>query len=235
MKRYALLNLLCFFIAINMYSQQYMDGQMTAQVQNAYHKVLGLSRESTPLEENIVGTQYFNEDFTIGQLYMNSKKYGKKIPLRYNAYVDDIEIELNNQISFIKKLTDLTATINNETYTLKSFYTKEDIVESGYLIELYITDSLKLYKQTKKVFKEGRVAQTSLTTSTPPKLVDYIYYYIQLNETVLPQKIKKSKKEISSIFPTHKTEIKKYLKENNVNIKNEASIIALCKYYSSLN
>lgn len=224
------------FLFVYTYSNAQLNSELGSSAMHAYNEVLQKSRKKIDLNNEIEGSQYFDETFYASEILYKGSKYNKIVLLRYNAYLDEVELQKNEDIILLNKVPSTVFIINKKKYSFKGFKNREGNVENGYLIELYKNKDLTLYKQEKIKFREAKVARTSLTTTTPAKLVDFINYFVQIGENQIPVRLKNNKNALIKVLnPEFKTELKTYLKNNKFSLKHEKSIIDLCKYSNSLN
>ncbi|WP_190809633.1 hypothetical protein [Flagellimonas sp. S3867] len=185
---------------------------------------------------DIRGSMYFDEDFIMGKVYLGDQYYGSYL-MRYNAYADEMEAKKTekHEAEAISKSTRLTFEIGNEKYVLKSFVDNEKNFVEGYLSELISNDKYSLYHKKTKNFKEGKKPETSYHEPVPPQFLTSNTYYIAVGEKN-PQRLKNSKKALMEFIPKENHgQVKKFIKENNVSLKEKEHLIKLIDYVNSIN
>jgi len=208
---------------------------MSQRTSRALYDVMEKHRNPIVLEENIVGSQYFNETFTYGKIILNNRELKKVYALRYNAYLDEIEINDGVKTDAILKEHDISCLIDGKKYSyLAHFKKNSDDAQLGYLKTIFEGDKITLYLKETKIFKEGQKAKTSLTTSIPPKLVGFkVYYFSKKGETPYGIKLK-NKELLTIILPEYRPQMKAYIKSNHLKFKRATDLIKFFEYYDSL-
>jgi len=218
------------------FSQQMQAGRMSAQTERQFLDIINKSRNTVTLKDSeIVGTKYFNENFVPGKIAQNNVEFSKEFQMRYNAYADEIEVNNGVDIDVLAKDSSISCTIGEQQYNYLPYKeANSEFSKMGYLTILFEGKNLQLYKREVKIFKEGRKARTSLTTSIPPKLVDFEHFVIsQNNET--PSIIKLKEKVLLNLFPEElRPKLKQYLKENKLKLKNKSDLISFIAHCDNL-
>jgi len=209
---------------------------MSQRTSTALYDIMEKYRNPAKLDENIIGSPYYNESFSYGKVFMKKKELEKVFAVRYNAYTDEIEINDGVKIDVLLKNKDITCLIEGEKYSYLAYFKKnnsEDI-QIGYLKTVFEGKKIILYIKESKMFKEGKKAKTSLTTSIPPKLVDFkTFYFSKIDET--PYNFKPKNKELLTIIiPKYRSKMKDYIKNNHLKFKSKADLVMYFKYYDLL-
>ncbi|MBU8883258.1 hypothetical protein KSK37_09195 [Kaistella sp. DKR-2] len=184
--------------------------------------LLSVDRNSGKPEQNIVGTPYFNVNF-MSAIIGNTNE---KAPIRYDAYLDRIEVLADEKVYEVPRHEDVSL-FKFEMLNTPIIYVKET---DGYYFRL-VDGKNQLLKKEKIKLKEVR------TSIEPNSLIKEGYikfekqnptYFIKTDEKVLP--IPKSVKELLNIYPAHKEELEAFIKENNIKMKQEESLIKVVKF-----
>jgi len=183
----------------------------------------------------IEGSPYMDNEFQLGKVYNRLTKNVSNFLLRYNIYNDEIQIKVgdNNDSRVLLKSKDYFVILNNS----KIFYEKYQIknnIETGYFILKYTGKSFSLFEKKNKTFQASKPSKDSFHISTPAKFKDNTTSYIKSTKDEVLRPVSSSKKAILDNFPTHKKELKIYLKSENINLKDENDLKKLIKYYDSL-
>ncbi|WP_420320199.1 hypothetical protein [Flagellimonas sp.] len=184
---------------------------------------------------DIRGSMYFEEDFKMGKVYLGDQYYGSYL-MRYNAYADEIEAKRSesHEPEAISKSTRLTFEIGNEKYVLKRFLDNEKNLVEGYLSELVANNKYSLYHKKTKTYKEGKKPETSFHEPVPPQFLESNTYYIAFGDNN-PQRIKNSKKTLLGIISKEDQEdVKKFIKSNNINLREKEDLIKLVNHINSV-
>ena len=192
------------------------------------------NRNSEKLDmSKISGSQYFNDSFVLGKIYVQNKEIEKPFSLRYNAFNDQIETTNGVEIDALIRNRTISALIGKDKFIFK-LYNENGITKNGYLIELFKGDNIILLKQLSKKLKEGKQARTPHTTSVPPKLVDEINYFLLINNEVT-NKISLKKKLFLKLFESsYQKNITQFIKQHKLNLKKTEDLIRIFEYYDGL-
>jgi hypothetical protein len=183
-------------------------------------------------KEIIEGSEYLNDKFVEGEVFTQSSKRFSGIPMRYNAYLDEIEVKLPD--GKIYKLSNtsqiIQVNLNNEVLIFSPFiYAREK--KNGFLFRLYSGKSA-LYKRNYKIYK-GKVPSNGIIEEIPAKIVDKPKeYFIKLKDGV--PLLCKTKKDLLEMLRNHLSEIEVFLKRERLKMNNEADLIKVLTYYDSL-
>ena len=183
--------------------------------------------ESIELSD-IKGSMYFEERYLPGSIYVGTQLYGN-FPMRYNGFTDEIEVEKAQgmETESVFKTNSLYCNIGMDTYVLKDYLNSKDVLVQGYLLRLTTEGKYRLFQKRKKVFKEGKKAQTSLHKDAPHKFKTSESFYVQVGDKY-PRYLKNSKKALKEIFDESDLEsVKKYIKENSIKLNDKESLIRL--------
>jgi hypothetical protein len=228
--------LLSLFLLPTISYTQVLDGQISSQTQNWHYDIVEKSRNPEALKnENIIGSQYFNQLFSYGKVLINNKELDQNFALRYNAYSDEIEVNNGVEVNILTKEANVSCIIDDVKYSYQEYFKKNGVdTQFGYLKTIFKGEKIILYHKETKRFKEGKKAKTSLTTSIPPKLVDFeSFYFSKIGET--PYKLKLKKKDLLAVvIPEHKTTMIDFIKSNHLKFKSKTDLITFFKYYESL-
>ncbi len=179
----------------------------------------------------LVGTSYIINEFIPGKISNQNRVY----LMRYNAYKDLMEMELESKRYYIPLSTSYSVTFEslNKTYQVLDYKEKE-ITKKGLFVVVFLGNEISLFLKEKIVFFEEVVAKTGYDKYVPPTLkrVDDKFYVVFKNNTAiaLPNK----KKEVISLFESKGSAIESYAKINNLGFKNREDLIKIFKYYDTL-
>ncbi len=181
----------------------------------------------------IKGEAYANTNFLQGTIYQGDQAIKTEVPMRYNTFADEIEIKQyasDVNYSALIKSPDIFVKIVKEIYVFVPF--KGSIEKGGYFNVLSDGKTYDLYKKTKSEFRAPRKAETSYQKDTPPSFVKTSTYYLVQNGTFL--EMPRSKSKILKMMDSKKAEMKKFIKDNNIDLDNEVDLTKTIKYFDSL-
>ena len=184
------------------------------------------------IDANIEGSEYMDENFVNGDIFTLEYEHFSNIPMRYNAYLDSLEVKLADGI--IYNLTDLSKIMHillGGKVMVYTTFISANQKSTGFLFELYNGKS-SLYCRNNKILKE-RIPSNGIIPEVPPKIIDKPNeFYIRLNDG-LPH-IFSSKKDLLELLKSHSKEIEIFVKKEKIKIKKDDDIIKVLTYYDSL-
>lgn len=183
--------------------------------------------------EAIKDEAYANPDFVQGKIFQEDQLIKDDVPMRYNAYADEIEIKNNpsdENYGALIKSPDIFVKMFRDIYVFVPYEGSND--KGGYFNVLSDGKTYDLYKKTKATFREPQKAQTSYQRDSPPSFPKTVTYYLVQNGTFLEMPSNKSK--ILKMMDSKKSEMKKYIKDNNIDLDKEADMIKTISYFDSL-
>ena len=193
------------------------------------------SSKSNILEDDsIKGSPYTSESFSPTNLYYKDEKVGS-IFYRYNALNEEVEImKANVEGETVRSLArdkELNIRPNGKKMSFKTFVTSKNRTVNGYLTQLVDGSQYDLYKRIHVKFTEATASQNSFVKAIPARFTQFSEYYVQKKDVnrideVLPKK----SKLLKLLDDSQKADVKQYLKENNINLSDEADMIKLFEY-----
>ncbi len=197
-----------------------------------------LTTKSISLKNNdrYAGTPYESDEFKSGNIYKNGKLVASNVAVRYNALRDEMEVKSNiamaeEQAKVLKMDKDIYVRLLNDVFVYVKPVSEE--VASGYFKVLYEGETHHLYKKISKEFIEGMKAVNSVARDVPPTYKDQEdLYLVPVNGT--PIELSGSRNRKLKAFPSHTKKLKRYVKENKLNINKDYSLEKLVAYYNTL-
>lgn len=187
-------------------------------------------------DNSINGSPYVNDKFVPARVTINDEE--KIYNVRYNAYLDIIELEDENKQTFTinKSVENLTITLldTGEVLELVKYLEEYTIKESYFLHLSPPTHNVKLFKKSniklipaKASFNGYDKARKATYASASDE------YYIKVGED-LAVLAPRRKKDIGKLIPEHKSEILKFVKENKIKTSREEDLKELVDYLNLL-
>lgn len=201
------------------------------------------------LDPNHAGKLFKNPDQEMekpkGSPYIVSKFLDAKVAtvsqiakMRYNTFSDEFEfITATNDTLVLDKIQDFDNILfshNNQNYRLLDYKNENKTSTRGYLITLFESEKLALFKKEIILLSEAKIAKTSLEMNMPAKyqIQDPSYFLkIQNNEIVL---FPKNKKELFKLYIDKKDKVETFLKEQKIDLKNEKDLIETVTFLATL-
>ncbi|HBR52904.1 MAG TPA: hypothetical protein EYN07_06120 [Flavobacteriaceae bacterium] len=185
----------------------------------------------------IAGSPYAEREFQLGNVYKNGKLVANNVALRYNVSRDEIEVKggintSNSQARVLKRSPEIYVRVLNDVYVYVKPTTEG--APSGYFNVMLEGEKFHLYKKMKKEFIEGKKAINSVARDVKPTYQDREdLYLVNANTNVLTE-LSGSRNRKLKAFPSHNKELKKYTKQENININKDYSLKELVAYYNTL-
>ncbi len=180
-----------------------------------------------------VGTAYENESFQAGKVFYNKEELGD-VQYRLNAHNNEIELKItslndNKPLALIKneevKIVDGTKEIMYRT-----FVDDKGKIDEGYLTVLRKGNEYNLYRRLYKKFTEPKHAANSMVAPIPSRFTDYVaYYYQKTKEDEIIEVPLKTKKFLRLFDEGTSENLKKLIKEKDLNLDNENDLISIFK------
>jgi len=186
-------------------------------------------RTTTVNYDEIQGNPFSSEEFSTGTIIFLTG-FKKEVPMRYNWYEKEMEIYFEDKIYVISNTTDIDyVLVNGEKYIpfkhIKSI--------NNYLIEKY-KGTYSLFRQEDVRFVKGAPAQSGYDKPTPPKFEWYKPEYYVITSDGAITKLNLNRKGFQSQFPMYEKEIMDFIKENDLNPKNEEDLVLVIKKIDEL-
>ena len=184
------------------------------------------------LPDEVIGSPYSDETFQSGIVYENNESVIKGVFFRYNAYKDNIEVKKkledpDSEIFILVKNSDIVIKLQDQ------FLIYDDDI-NGYYQILFVGNNYKLIKKLYKRYYKPRRAKTSFEKSILATYKDDPKYFLVSSDGEFHE-FPASKNKKLKFFGNKKTEIEKYIKNNDLDINDEEVLIKIVRYYDSFN
>lgn len=215
--------------------QQEIQPRLDLSAQQAW-EYFGNKSTIRPQIITVQGTRYYEDEFKLSDLEYFGRKLESIGYMRYDAYNDVIEMASTPDVEgseiLLLKNSDVIATINKKEYVFLE-YDDEDIKnKKGYMIRLYSGNNYSLYQKKVKIFKEAEKTIAGITESQPPRYTSKTDFYIQTRDQK-PELIKISKKNLINFFE-NQIEVKEFIKENKLKVREIESIISIIEFANKI-
>ncbi|WP_411766725.1 hypothetical protein [Winogradskyella sp. A3E31] len=184
-------------------------------------------------EKSALGSPYINEKFMPATI----KRYKNTMFLaRFNAYNGELQVDLGNgKIIALdaNKDYELMFKATNKIYKSVSYISEDGVNKRGFLVVLEDQPDFKIYKKEHIEYIDAVPAATSYQRDKPAKFEreDDIYLIdFEGSITYLPTK----KKDLIKKFPKQAKKIKSFMKDNDLNPKEEEELIQIVNHITTL-
>jgi hypothetical protein len=177
----------------------------------------------TPVE----GSAYFNDRYGQGKIKTVGQKEFEVKNLRYNLETQQLEYTENDQVYAIQDSVQsfILSDPSGKTHTFE----KAKNITPRPFFELLVNGRKKLYKLNEAKKQTTEDFYTKRKTS---KMVRQDSYFAGEGDKF--QKINPSVKGLSSALANHREQIKTFITQENLDLKSDADLVAVFKFYNSL-
>ncbi len=179
----------------------------------------------------IQGTPYLDEEFITGIIITHDGVTYENIPLRYNAYSDDLEFQKGEDIYNIDPKTIIRkAEFGGAVFGCMK-YDSFGKTQNGLFEMLTEGKATLLVKYTVKFLEKEKVQAFAdpkpARFDTPKK-----EYYMVIDGA--PAKLFTNKKSLLELFGNRKDEMETYISKNKLSVKDNNELIKIVSYFNSL-
>lgn len=219
------------FIGFSFSQKKESDMRSSTYDESYVHRTPEVSRwtvaEMPRSKGALKGSPYISEDF------IATKVEDSIYLMRYNAYADvfeQYETVGGHVVPFAASSgAKFEVPSLKKTYQFLN-YKEKNTVKQGYLVLLYESDDLKLYKKEKINFNRGKAPRTSYDRAFPDEFERQrdVFYY-QINQTGIVE-LPRKKSQFLNLFDERKGEINSFMKENKISLREENDLIRLFRF-----
>jgi hypothetical protein len=186
---------------------------------------------SSTTEVQVKGTPYLDEAYAQGSILTSTAS--RNTLLRYNAYKDIIEFQVDGQARILDPSTTVKkVSLGNSTFVVEKYVTDKGIPKYGYFTLL---DSGKVNLFSKKSVKftpglKGRALDGGDQPAEFRRNPDEFYIKVGAGELIEVKNIK----TMIAAFPDKQDELAAFAKKEKISPKDEEELVKLVQYYNSL-
>lgn len=231
MKKILIVGLIAL-LGINTYAQrnQYLDVHVRTIDLNEKSLAFGLTEAEF---EAIKGEAYANSNFIPGNIYQGEEVVSHNVPLRYNAYADEIEVKKNmtdEDYGALAKSPDIYVNMLNDIYV---YVTNERFPDkSGYFNVLLEGDRYSLYKKVVSTFSPRQEPKSTYDRGAPASFNKTTTYYLVDDGSFYQMPSTRSK--IMRMMGDKRKDVQNFVKENKLDVRNETDLVKVIEYFDSL-
>lgn len=185
---------------------------------------------------DVQGYPFLFEQWTNGIIRLNNGKSFTNVQLKYDLVSDELffkDIKSDQTLKFVDQVVEFKLLPSGQSTEQalifrNGFLSEEALSPKAYYQVLY-DGGVKLLKR--KIKKVVEIKPFNSASST--KIFEEIegYFIGKDNKTF---RVRKDKKQILSLLGTRTEELEKFIKSENLNLKNEAHLIKLIAYFNTL-
>lgn len=218
-------------------------GTFAQKIDRELIKIRQSIREDELFEKNnrVIGSPYTTDVALESEVYLKNKTIPKKANLKYNAYTDNFEI-IRNGMNYVFISISQVDSIKYNGYIFihspyrdikRGLFKRSVEKKEGFMARL-VKGPCSIYKVFSIEFKEAQKAKTGYDQSKPARFERKSpTYYIKFQDDVYPREIESIRKnKFLDNFESMEEELRAYLKEKDLNLKNEGDLVKLVRYYN---
>lgn len=201
----------------------------TGQIYDLMGPISERSKKNEDVYSEFQGSPYISNKFQSTTMFYGQENMGQ-IFYRYNALNEEIEIKKTNDedapIQGLARDKKISILSNGKKMSFKTFTTSKKNTLNGYLTTIIDGKTYDLYKRNYVKFTEGKPAPNSFVKAVPARFSNFTEYYFQKEGTNRMDEIRLKNRQLLKLLDnSNRNALKTYLKENDLNIKNEADLI----------
>jgi len=182
---------------------------------------------------DVYGNPYVDEEFREGEILFKDSTIYKGIGMRLNHNNDQIEFQQDGQILAIPNPEDLiSVSFGNHLFRFEK-YTKGKKILSSFF-EVLVSGRTNLLYRRESIIKREQLPPTEMSGGNYRDYLRTVDDYYIKKEGEPAFLVNNTPKSILKALPDKKTELKKYIDQNNLKIKKEEDLKALVEYYNSI-
>lgn len=192
--------------------------------------------KTTGPNEEIEGSPYFNSEWTQGWVDLRSQGKTDNVPLRYNAYSNELEFKKDGKILVIiprfVNAFKIKNEDNQEVLFEKGFKSPEHDIHPGLFLRMVHDGKVKLLAKHKTNFQKAHSVDPLTGKKTSRFIPKKDYYLITENGSFHDIKLKR--KHLLRALANHQNELKKYAQKNDLDFGEEQDLARILSHYESL-
>jgi hypothetical protein len=180
---------------------------------------------------NVEGNPFLTEAWVEGTVKLKSGKTISKVPLKLDMVEDMLYFKdtKGNVLQFVEPVAEFKLPFSADGQLTESLYRAELSPETNgnAFYRVLFDGSADLLKQDRKRVVETKAYNSATGTKTFSEVTGY--YVLRDNKIT---KLKKDKKSVISALSDKGAKVEEYIKSNNLDVKNDADLIAVFKFYN---
>lgn len=181
------------------------------------------------------GSQYLMETWKLGTITLYNNNVIENYPVNIDLLSNQLEINTDQGIKSIPLRSVKELKLSNPPYGTQSFVNTKELngsnVQLTGIVELISSSNIGCAKYYSLVLKEGNYnAALDMGDDEKRFVIKSRYFFVQSQELI---EVSKSRSKFVELFPeNYRMELKTYLKDNKLSLKDENDIIVIGKYLS---
>jgi hypothetical protein len=197
--------------------------------------IQGLVQNFDGRYQGVVGSPHLLENWTQGDFVIEGKQY-TQAKLKYNVFSDELVFlrPPQNDSVILSRLKVEAFTLNDglKTRQFKRIEIKEPPIQAKYYEVMNEGKTQWLIHWRKTILKANYTGAYNAGRTADEFIIKDDQFILKADGTL--HELKKNKKTILKILSDKQAEIEKYLKEQKINLNEQADLIKLLDFYNSL-
>ncbi len=198
----------------------------------------GVVRQFDNRYDGTKGSPFYIDQWSVGQVTMESGKQIKNLKLKYNAFEDEVIVNggnrnpayLNKEVT--KSFSIFDENLKDSLHFVRLPHPKK--ADKNQFYRMLEDGEIQLLEFTKIVFEKADFEGGYSNNKTFDEFKRYPSYFVKNKDNKKPTKLKSTASAISKIFPSHSSEIKKYIFDNSLDCRQADALIKVFRYYKTL-
>src|SRR6476661_1668473 len=200
---------------------------VNAQYLNDYQGRPVLTKKYT----DVIGEPYLNTDWKDAIVKLADNRTLSNVPLKYDL-VEEKPVFTDNKgtvLDFVDEVREFKFEAGTEVFLFRNGYKPVDNRGSKQFYQVIYDGGIQLLKRVNASIMETRAYNSATSTKTITPQAQY--FLVKDNQ---PVKIKKDKKAVLDFLSDKAPKLETYIKDNQLNLKNDSDLVKLLAYYSTI-
>ena len=199
---------------------------------NSYDILYGI-----PMDEKreVIGDPYLNTEWQKSTVLMNNDKLLEGYLTRYDIASKQLEIKSSSGIkvlkaSFVKSYLSIDSATQTAHYFINSsrFRDEKGSASEGFF-EVLSDGKIPLFKRTSIEIKKGNYRPELAVGNKNDQILKKVKFFYMKNDNIIQIR---GAKQLTSVFGTREEEMKKFIRENSISVREERHLKALFDHYN---
>lgn len=179
------------------------------------------------------GSPYLFDNFHEGSIQLANGKTTNVLPIRFNAYEQNLEFREGNSAFVMDSntVTEFELYTDSSIYKFKKGFNSRRLSEDEF-VRVIIDDEVQFMAKHSVSFQQG--VATYGTATKKDEYNSNVTYYIKVGDGNTKRIRSLSKKRVLQNISTHKKEIESFTDTNNIDFSDSKDVEKLLLYYNSL-
>ena len=208
-----------------------VSAQFNGNKEQRTHGMLHIIEYQLPIN----GTPYVNEIFKKGTITIQNRdsKLVEDRLMRFNAFTGEMEyLGPDGKERTLLKRENITVELDGMAYEVHPYKEGREI-NRAYFIRLNDGDKAVVYKKPIKYFRKGAMPEHGYEDAREPEYFDASEYYLRMDgASMVP--LAMNKKGLLSALHNHREDVKKYVSDRHLNLRDAADAMQVIAYYNRL-